>query len=83
MTTSRITITIDNGVLADLKDTAPSGEVSSFVVEAIRQRLQADPFLQLLDELDQIHGPTTEDDKRRGAQWWNKTRRQLSSMPEQ
>ena len=49
---TRITITVDEDVLQELKSRVGPGEVSSYVVDALRARLRKDPILELLDKLD-------------------------------
>lgn len=79
MTAVRITITLDEDTARELKRHAPAGEVSSFVVEAIRQRLRADPVRMLLQDLDDVHGPLTEDERKEGAEWLDELMQHLSS----
>ena len=57
-----MTITVDEDVLDELKSRVGPGEVSAYVVEALRARLQRDPILELLDKLDEMYGPLTEDE---------------------
>ena len=54
MATTRITITLDAELLAELKSRVGPGGVSSYVVEALRARLRKDPILELLDKLDEM-----------------------------
>jgi len=65
----RITITIDPEVLEELRARVPHGELSAYVVEALRRRLQRDPVMDMLDELDQRFGPTADDSQREAKQW--------------
>ena len=57
MSMTRITVTVDDGTLAELKQIAPKGAVSAFVLEAIREKLQVDPIKRMLRQLDEIYGP--------------------------
>ena len=66
---------------AELRDKVPSGDVSAFVLAAIRDRLRVDPVRALLDDLDQVFGPLSTDDKTKGETWWSETRQRLSSTP--
>ena len=43
MAATRITITVDEDVLNELKSRVGPGEVSGYVVEALRARLRKDP----------------------------------------
>ena len=78
MATSRITITIDEEVLDDLKSRVAPGEVSSYVVDALRARLQRDPIMDLLATLDEMDGPLTAEEIGEGEQWWKEANERLS-----
>jgi predicted CopG family antitoxin len=80
---TRITITIDEDVLDELKSRVGPGEVSSYVVEALRARLRKDPILELLDKLDEMYGPLTDEEIAEGEQWWTEAKKRLSSTLEQ
>ena len=82
MAAVRITITLDEGTASELRHHVPAGEVSAFVVEAIRQRLRADPVRALLQDLDEVHCPLTEDERKEGAEWLDQLLQHLSSTPE-
>ena len=83
MATSRITITIDEEVLDELKSRVAPGEVSSYVVDALRARLQRDPILELLEKLDDLYGPLTDDEIAEGKVEWNEISQRLSLTLEQ
>ncbi|MFM7686713.1 MAG: hypothetical protein ACKPDI_12430 [Actinomycetota bacterium] len=83
MTAVRITITVEEDLAAELRDRVPSGEVSAFVVEAIRQRLRVDPVRALLDDLDQRYGSLTDAERKEGAAWFDELSAHWSSTPEQ
>ena len=83
VSTTRITITIDEVVLNELKSRVGPGEVSSYVVEALRARLTRDPILELLDKLGEMYGPLTDDEIAEGEREWNEMSRRLSSTLEQ
>jgi hypothetical protein len=80
--TTRITVSLDDDVAAQLKDRIPPGEVSAFVLEAIRQRLRVHPLRELLDELDVIYGPLSDEDREQGRAWLADIKQRLFSMPE-
>jgi hypothetical protein len=82
MSAVRITITLDEDVARELKAHVPAGEVSAFVAEAVRQRLRVDPVRALLLDLDTIHGPLSDDERREGDEWHRRIMQQLSSTPE-
>ena len=81
MATTRITVTLEESVAAELRDKVPSGDVSAFVLAAIRDRLRVDPVRALLDDLNQVFGPLNGDDMSTGEQWWSETEQRLSSTP--
>ena len=78
MTATRITITVDEDVLEELKSRVGPGEVSSYVVDALRARLRKDPILELLDKLDEMYGPLTDEEIAEGEQWWIEANERLS-----
>jgi hypothetical protein len=83
MAATRITITIDEDVLDELKTRVGPGQVSSYVVDALRARLQRDPILELLDKLDEMYGPLTAEEIAEGRREWNDVKKRLSSTLEQ
>ncbi len=82
MTAARVTITIDEETLAELKERVGPGEVSAFVVEALRHKLRIDPIKELLQQLDEMYGPLTEQELKEGAQWYDQAIQRLSSTLE-
>lgn len=82
MTTARVTITIDQDILAELKERVGPGEVSAFVVEALRHKLRIDPIKELLRQLDEMYGPLTEQELKEGAEWYDQAMQRLSSTLE-
>lgn len=79
---TRITITVDEEVLSELKSKVGPGEVSSYVVDALRARLRKDPIVELLDKLDEIYGPLTDDELAEGEREWKEAEARLSSTLE-
>ena len=82
MTAARVTITIDEETLAELKERVGPGEVSAFVVEALRHKLRIDPIKELLQQLDEMYGPLTEQELKEGAEWYDQAIQRLSSTLE-
>ena len=82
MTAQRITITVDEDVLNELKTRVGPGEVSAYVVEALRARLQRDPIMELLDKLDEMYGPLSVDDIEEGRREWAAAKQRLFSTLE-
>jgi Arc/MetJ family transcription regulator len=83
MAAARVTITIDEETLAELKERVGPGEVSAFVVEALRHKLRIDPIKELLRQLDERYGPLTEQELKDGAEWYDQAIQRLSSTLEQ
>jgi len=52
--------------------------VSAYVVEALRTRLRKDPILELLDKLDEMYGPLTDEEIAEGRREWNEMSERLS-----
>ena len=82
MAATRITITVDEDVLAELKTRVGPGEVSSYVVDALRARLRKDPILELLEKLDEMYGPLTDEEIEEGRREWSEIKQRLSSTLE-
>jgi Arc/MetJ family transcription regulator len=82
MTTTRIMITVDADLLAELKSRVGMGEVSSYTTVALRARLRKDPIPSMLDKLDEMYGPLTDDERELGRREWNEMKERLSSTPE-
>ena len=79
MAMSRITITIDDGLLAQLRERVGPGEVSAYVVGAIEHRLRKDPVMDLIDMLGDIYGPLTDEELEEAERCVQELERQLSS----
>lgn len=82
MTAARVTITIDEETLAELKERVAPGEVSAFVVEALRHKLRIDPIMELLRQLDVMYGPLTPEQVEEGEKWYDEAMKRLSSTLE-
>jgi hypothetical protein len=61
---TKISVTLESEVEAELRRVAGAGGVSAFVNEAVRQRLQATRLRGLLDEMEAESGPIPEDVQR-------------------
>ncbi len=83
MPSTRITVTIDEDTLAELKARVGPGQVSSFVVEALRHKLRIDPIEELLRQLDTMYGPLTPEELEEGEEWYDEAMQRLFSTPEQ
>ena len=61
---SKISVTLEPAVEAELRRVAGARGMSAFVNEAIRQRLQANRLRHMLDEMTAESGPIPEDVRR-------------------
>ncbi|HRB04226.1 MAG TPA: hypothetical protein PLP26_12720 [Ilumatobacteraceae bacterium] len=75
-------MTVDAETLAELKQRVAPGEVSAFVVEALRHKLRIDPIEELLRQLDVMYGPLTEEQTKEGEEWYEQIRQRLFSTLE-
>ena len=66
-----------------IKSRVGPGEVSSYVVDALRARLRKDPILELLDKLDEMYGPLTDEQIAEGEEWLKAANERLSLTLEQ
>ena len=82
MAATRVTVTIDEDTLAELKQRVGPGEVSAFVVEALRHKLRIDPIMELLRQLDEMYGPLTPEEIEEGETWYDEAMKRLSSTLE-
>ena len=48
------------------------------MVEALRARLQRDPIMEMLDKLDEMYGPLTDEEIEEGRREWNEISERLS-----
>jgi Arc/MetJ family transcription regulator len=83
MASTRITISLDADLLAELKSRVGPGEASGYVVEALRARLQRDPIMELLDKLDEMYGELTDEELADGRREWEAAQKRLSLTLEQ
>ena len=78
MAATRITITVDEDVLNELKSRVGPGEVSGYVVEALACRAsQRDPIMEMLDKLDEMYGPLTDEEIEEGRREWKEIERTI------
>ncbi len=57
MRTEKVSLTLDEELLAEAREAVGSRGLSSYVNRALRQQLQHDRLAGLLAELEQEHGP--------------------------
>jgi Arc/MetJ family transcription regulator len=81
MAVSKVSLSIDEEVLAEARDRAGRRELSSYVTDALRRQLQHDRLGELLAELDDTAGPIPDELMEEARQLWrgavegSKTRR--------
>jgi Arc/MetJ family transcription regulator len=54
---TKVSVTLDANVAAELRQVAGPGGVSAFVNDAVRQKLQAARLRRMLDEMEAEAGP--------------------------
>ena len=70
MAASKVSLSIDEEVLAEARDRAGRRERSSYVTDALRRQLQRDRLGELLAELDAAAGPVAEELMEEARQLW-------------
>jgi Arc/MetJ family transcription regulator len=70
MSVSKVSLSIDEEVLAEARDRAGRRELSSYVTDALRRQLQHDRLGELLAELDAISGPIPDELMEEARQLW-------------
>lgn len=80
MAVSKVSLSIDEEVLAEARERAGRRELSSYVTDALRRQLQHDRLGELLAEMDAVSGPVPDELMEEARQLWrgadaSKTRR--------
>ena len=70
MAASKVSLSIDEEVLAEARDRAGRRELSSYVTDALRRQLQHDRLGELLAELDATAGPIPDELMEEARQLW-------------
>lgn len=70
MAASKVSLSIDEDVLAEARARAGRRELSSYVNEALRRQLQRDRLADLLAEMDNESGPVPDDVMEEARQLW-------------
>lgn len=70
MSVSKVSLSIDEEVLAEARDRAGRRELSSYVTDALRRQLQHDRLGELLAELDATAGPVPDELMEEARQLW-------------
>lgn len=70
MTVSKVSLSIEEDVLAEARERAGRRELSSYVTDALRRHLQHDRIGELLAEMEAESGPIPEDLMEEARQLW-------------
>lgn len=70
MAASKVSLSIDEDVLAEARARAGRRELSSYVNEALRRQLQRDRLIELLALMDEESGPVDEADLEEARRLW-------------
>ncbi|GAA3798655.1 hypothetical protein GCM10022403_035610 [Streptomyces coacervatus] len=63
MATKKVTVTIPEDLLDEIRAEAAERGLSAYVAEALRFKRDRDRLLELVDWLQEEHGPVTEDER--------------------
>jgi hypothetical protein len=66
----KLSVTIPSDVAAELRARAGHGNVSSYVTDAVVRQLEHDRLGDLLADLEEVHGPVTDDEVARARAEW-------------
>lgn len=71
--TDKMSITVPSDVAAEIRARAGHGNVSSYVTHALVRQLEHDRLGDLVAELEEIHGPVTDDELAAARAEWPRT----------
>jgi Arc/MetJ family transcription regulator len=71
VTASKVSVSLDANVLAEARRRAGRRQLSSYVNEALRRRLQHDRLAELLAEMEAESGPVPDDVLAEARQMWS------------
>jgi hypothetical protein len=60
--TEKLSATVPKGLAAQIRERAGRGNVSAYVTHALLRQLEHDRLGDLVAELEQIHGPVSDDE---------------------
>lgn len=63
MATKKVTVTIPEDLLDEIRAEAAERGLSAYVAEALRSKRDRDRLVELVDWLQEEHGPVTEDER--------------------
>ncbi len=62
MATKKITVTIPEELLEEIRDAATERGISAYVTEAVQQKRDRDLLIELSDWLEEEYGPVTDEE---------------------
>jgi hypothetical protein len=68
--TEKLSATVPKGLAAQIRERAGRGNVSAYVTQALLRQLEHDRLGDLVAELEQIHGPVSEDEVAAARSEW-------------
>jgi hypothetical protein len=68
--TEKLSVTVPEGLAAQVRERAGRGNVSAYVTHALLRELEHDRLGDLVAELEQVHGPVTDDELAAARSEW-------------
>jgi hypothetical protein len=68
--TEKLSATVPRGLAAQIRERAGRGNVSAYVTQALLRQLERDRLGDLVAELEQEHGPITDEEKAAARAEW-------------
>ena len=68
--TEKLSATVPRGLAAQIRERAGRGNVSAYVTHALLHQLEHDRLGDLVAELEQVHGPVTENEVAAARSEW-------------
>jgi post-segregation antitoxin (ccd killing protein) len=68
--TEKLSVTVPQGLAAQVRERAGRGNVSAYVTHALLRELEHDRLGDLVAELEQVHGPVTDDELAAARSEW-------------
>jgi hypothetical protein len=68
--TEKLSATVPKGLAAQIRERAGRGNVSAYVTQALLRQLEHDRLGDLVAELEQLHGPATDDEVAAARSEW-------------
>jgi len=68
--TEKLSATVPKGLAVQIRERAGRGNVSAYVTNALLRQLEHDRLGDLVAELEQVHGPVTDDEVAAARSEW-------------